>query len=206
MSMKLFLVRHGSTDLVEKRISQYNDTPLNDKGHEQAKSVAQRFENVKLDMIISSPHTRALETAKAISEKVEINELFSEVKKPEDIVGHSKDDSEVKQILKKISEMYLVDPKWHYKDEENYEDLKTRALKAIKYLEKLDLENVLVVSHANFMALMVGLMFFGEDLDVKTSLKWKSFLRFSATGISICTFEDEKWQLQTWNDRSHWME
>lgn len=202
----VYFVRHGSTDSLEKGISQPDDEPLNKKGVLQARELGKRFANIKIDLIISSPHLRAVETAREIDKDVEINALFAEVRKPKEIIGQSKENEEVKIILKKIGEMYLVNPNWHYSDEENFEDLKQRGLKAIEYLQALNVENTVVVSHGNFMALLVGLMLFGGGYPVDISLKFKNFMRLSATGVSIFVYEEKKWKLQCWNDTSHCLE
>jgi len=204
--MKIYFVRHGSTDSLEKKVNQFDNEPLNERGRSQAKELGKRFSNTVLDLVISSLHVRALETAKEIKEEVLTSKLFVEVKKPKEVIGRSKEENEIKNILKKIGEMYLVDPTWHYSDEENFEDLKKRGLEALEFLKSQNKESVLVVSHANFIALLIGLMLFGSDYQVGISLRLKNFLRLSATGVSICTFEEDKWQLQCWNDTSHRLE
>lgn len=204
--MMVYFVRHGSTDSLEKKISQSDNEPLNERGLAQAKELGKRFANTKIDLVISSPHLRAIQTAREISKEVQTNPLFAEVKKPKEVVGQPKESDETKAILKKTMEMYLVDPSWHYSDEENFEDLKSRGLRALEYLQNLDLENVVVVSHGNFIALMAGLMLFGESYPIDISLRLKSFMRLNATGVSIFTYEDDKWKLQCWNDTSHCLE
>ncbi|MFA4827008.1 MAG: histidine phosphatase family protein [Candidatus Shapirobacteria bacterium] len=204
--MKVYFVRHGSTDSLEKRISQPDDEPLNENGRIQAKELGKRFVKTNLDLVISSPYTRAVETAKAIREEVVTSELFKEVKKPTEVVGRSKDEEEVKNILKKIGEMYLTDPSWHFSDEESFEDLKKRGLEALEFLKAQNKENILVVSHGNFVALLVGLMLYGENYPVDVSLRLKNFLRFGNTGVSIVIYEEERWRLVCWNDTSHFLE
>ncbi len=204
--MKIYFVRHGSTDSLEKKISQPDDEPLNERGINQAKELGKRFANTQVDLVVSSPHQRAIQTAKEISEHIETNPLFAEVKKPKEVVGQSKESEEIKAILKKIGEMYIVDPSWHYSDEENFEDLKKRGFEALAFLESQNKENILVVSHGNFIALLVGLMMFGEDYPVKLSLKLKNFFRLSNTGVSICNFNEGRWTLECWNDTSHRLE
>lgn len=204
--MKFYFVRHGSTDSLEKKISQPDDEPLNEKGVSQAKELGKRFAKTKIDLVISSPHLRTIQTAKEISQHIETNPLFAEVKKPKEVVGQPKENKEVKDILKKIIEMSHLDPSWHYCDEENFQDLKARGLKALEYLQSLNLENVVVVSHGNFITLLVGLMFFGKKYPVDISLRLKNFVRLSATGVSIFTYEDNIWKLQCWNDTSHRLE
>lgn len=204
--MRVYFVRHGSTDSLEKRISQPDDEPLNQKGIGQAKELGKRFLGTKLDLIISSPHARALQTARAISSNITTSPLFVEVKKPKEVIGQSKDDQNIKNILKKISEMYISDPTWHYSDEENFEDLKRRGLQALDFLTSRKGEEILVVSHGNFLALMVGLMMFGKEYEVNISLRLKNFLRIGSTGVSIFTYDDGKWAMQCWNDTSHLLE
>ena len=64
--MKVYFVRHGSTNSLENNISQPNQEPLNEKGLSQAKELAKRFSHQKIDLIISSSHLRAVQTAQAI--------------------------------------------------------------------------------------------------------------------------------------------
>lgn len=204
--MKIYFVRHGSTDSLEKKISQPDDEPLNERGLAQAKELGKRFASVELDLVVSSPHLRAVQTAKAINPNVFISELFEESKKPTEIVGVSHEDENFKRVIQKINEMYVTNPTWHYSDEENFDDLKKRGLEALDYLKNLDKENVLVVSHGNFLSLLAGLMIFGNDYNPETALKFRNFLRLSNTGVCIFTYENEKWKLQCWNDTSHCLE
>lgn len=204
--MKIYFVRHGSTDSLEKKISQPDDEPLNERGLDQANELGKRFSKTQLDLVISSPHLRAAQTAKAINENVLVSELFAEVRKPKEVIGQSKESEEIKAILQKIGKMYTIDPNWHYSDEENFEDLKKRGLQALQFLKSQNKESVLVVSHANFIALLAGLMLFGQNFPVEISFKLKNFLRLSNTGVCIFTYEDNKWKLQCWNDTSHCLE
>lgn len=63
--MKIYLVRHGETDWNKQMIIQgTTDNPLNAIGREQAKGLRNFFENIELDLVISSSLNRARETAK----------------------------------------------------------------------------------------------------------------------------------------------
>lgn len=204
--MKIYFIRHGSTDSLENKINQPDNEPLNQKGLDQAKELGKRFANTKIDFVISSPHLRAIQTAKEINKNIEISQLFAEVKKPKEIIGKSRESNEIKVILKKIGEMYTTNPGWHYSNEENFIELKRRGLRALELIMSQNKENILVVSHANFIALLAGLMLFGESLTAEISLKFKNFLRLSNTGVSIFSYENEIWKLLSWNDISHCLE
>ena len=67
--MELYVVRHGETNENKVKMMQGNmDTLLNETGRNQALEVRNKLDGVKIDLIISSPKARALETAKIISD------------------------------------------------------------------------------------------------------------------------------------------
>ena len=68
MKKQLYVFRHGETDWnKEKRCQGWLDIPLNANGIEQAKNLANVFWPINLDVIYSSPLSRALETAKIVA-------------------------------------------------------------------------------------------------------------------------------------------
>ena len=201
--MNLYFVRHGATDARQQAKTQTPDEPLNDKGLEQAKKIAHRFEDFKFDLVVSSSYTRALQTANFISKKVIASDLFIETRKPSEIVGLAYENPQVASVLKKIKEKFVSDPHWHYSDEENFYDLKKRGHQAIKFLESFNQDNILVVSHGNFISFLTSLLFFGDKLTPQIVVDAKKFLRLGNTGISILTNEYGPWQLKCWNDQAH---
>jgi len=65
--MKAYIVLHGQTDFdAEGRIIGNSDPPLNDTGREQARDVIKELQNLGIDMILSSPQIRTMETAEII--------------------------------------------------------------------------------------------------------------------------------------------
>ena len=204
--MIVYFVRHGSTEAVEKRLNQGINVPLSDKGIKQAKLIAKRFSDTKVDLIISSNYPRAIQTAKEMSSDILSSPLLAEFKKPSKIIGNPKDSVETKIINQKIRTMYLQDPTWHFSDEENFEDLKKRGLKALEFIESQNNENIVVVSHENIITLIVALMIFREEYSPELYFKIRDFLIMNNTGVTICVYEDNKWKLHCWNDISHCLE
>jgi probable phosphoglycerate mutase len=62
--MKLYLVRHGATDMSDAaRFNGHRDVPLNDAGLRQARALAEALEGRSFACVWSSDLTRALQTA-----------------------------------------------------------------------------------------------------------------------------------------------
>jgi len=66
--MKLYVVRHGETDWnVAKKWQGHADIPLNELGHAQARETAEALRGFPFTAIVSSPLSRASQTADAIA-------------------------------------------------------------------------------------------------------------------------------------------
>lgn len=71
--MNLYLIRHGETDWnLEGRFQGHTDIPLNAHGREQIAGMARILEELpfSMDLIVSSPLSRARESAEIIAEKL----------------------------------------------------------------------------------------------------------------------------------------
>jgi broad specificity phosphatase PhoE len=77
MKKHLYIFRHGETDWNKERRSQgWIDIPLNNTGIEQANDLAKSLEPIGLDVIYSSPLSRACETAKIVAKPTDISILM----------------------------------------------------------------------------------------------------------------------------------
>jgi len=69
--MKAYVVQSGQTDLdAEGRIIGNGDPPLNDAGRSQALEISKSLQAKGIDMILSSPHIRTMETAEIIADEI----------------------------------------------------------------------------------------------------------------------------------------
>ena len=73
--MKLYVVRHGETIWnVENRVQGITDIPLTDQGRLDATLLKDLVKDINIDVVISSPLERAIETAKILTDgKMPIN-------------------------------------------------------------------------------------------------------------------------------------
>lgn len=73
MAFKIYLVRHGTTEYGMKGYTTgHKDIPLNEIGREQAQSTAEYLKDKGITKIFSSSLSRASETAKIISLKLDL--------------------------------------------------------------------------------------------------------------------------------------
>lgn len=73
-----YFIRHGQTDWnLERRMQGHTDIPLNQTGIDQAHRAAELFDKVQIDVIVSSPLSRAYKTAEIIAARKNL-EIISE--------------------------------------------------------------------------------------------------------------------------------
>lgn len=140
---KLYFIRHGLSELnVQGRYAGHTDSPLVDKGRQQAQKAGRDSSGLDIDLIVSSPLSRALETAQIVAE----------------IIGYPKDNIVIDDRLIERhfgsleNQLYSPDHTEEHRHQcgaETSEDLISRARDFLDWLEVQDAENVLLVSHGS---------------------------------------------------------
>ena len=70
MDMQIYVIRHGETAMnLESRLQGWLDEPLNENGILVAQLTGKALRDVRFDRVISSPLSRAKETARLILEE-----------------------------------------------------------------------------------------------------------------------------------------
>ncbi|MBS3903217.1 MAG: histidine phosphatase family protein [Anaplasmataceae bacterium] len=204
--MKIYFIRHGESEDNAKKIAQGEDGGLSEEGKKQAQFVAERFKKINFDFILSSEYQRAQETAHYIKEAtgkdIHATPLLGERRHPSAIIGKHVDDPEHHEIRDLIWENYHLE-NWRHSDEENFFDLRRRALDFFEYLQQFEEKDILAVTHGFFLRIIVATMMLGENLDPKTFIPIAHFLQTKNTGITLCEKKKERWHLLTWNDHAH---
>ena len=203
---KIYLIRHGATISNEEDKHQNVVTPLSDMGLKQADLVAERFKLIPIDIIITSDMTRAAETADVISrilnKKVVYTDLFQEILRPKVVRGKRRDDPEVLRIMGEIKKNF-ANQDWHYSDEENFFDVKRRALRCLKYIESLKEDSILIITHGHFLNMLIGLMGLGDTMRPEQFKLLQKFFIAKNTGITMVDEHNGEYFLMTWNDYVH---
>jgi broad specificity phosphatase PhoE len=74
MANHLLFLRHGQTDWnLQGRLTSRTDVPLNETGKTQARVIARNLVDTGVDKIITSPATRAQETASQVAATLSVN-------------------------------------------------------------------------------------------------------------------------------------
>jgi len=141
---KLYFIRHGQSQLnVEGRYAGRTETPLTVEGRAQAKRTGQDAKGLKIDLIISSPLSRALETAQIVA--AEIGYPLDKIIIDERLIE--------RDFGKLEGQAWSPDHKKQDLSPYNIEldsQLLARTRKALDWIESLPADNILVVSHGAF--------------------------------------------------------
>lgn len=208
--MRLYIVRHGVTELNASNVRQSRDGYLSQDGIAQARALADKLSALTIDSIFTSPFPRARQTADIISAKVkqllvQESEYLGEVRLPSEFIGKPKDDPRAQRILEEIQEHYGT-PGWRYSDEESFDEFIERAHTVLDYIAKTGFQNVVVVSHERFIRVLVGVMLLGREFTPRAFREVRQNLYISNTGVTIADLVAEKhnsWRMITLNDHSH---
>ena len=202
----VYFVRHGSTEGNETRAYQSLNTPLSELGRRQAACAAHRFERIPVDLVITSDMERAAETGRCIAERngfpMVVDPLFREILRPAMVRGKGRDTPEVLEMMRFVEE-HWTNARVKHSDEENFFDLRTRALKALAYLAACPERTLLVVTHGTFLCMMMCGMMAGEEVSPEWFDRVHHFLVLKNTALSVCEYDDGKWHLVIWNDHAH---
>ena len=202
--MKVYFVRHGESVSCAADIFQKDDDVLSEKGKEQVKVLAEEIKILSIDSFYSSPFIRAQETAEIISQQIgkpfEVWDNLFEARSPKEVVGKPLRDPEARKIKKLIKENYYKG-NWKYSDEETFEELRVRGNEVVEnLLKKPEKENVLCVSHAGIIKMIVTLMVFGDLLTPEIYWAFKYHMHSDHAGLTICKYSpNHGWWVNSWN-------
>lgn len=205
--MKLFFVRHGETVLNAKHMHQYPDTKLSKKGLEQAALLAKRLVKVKPEAIVSSRYIRAVQTAKEISKATGVSITYSillnDFRNPSEILGRSSETKLSRGITKERLKR-MENQKYHYSDEENCIEFRTRVSMALSMLKKRRENCIVVVTHEDVIKMALSVLLIGKDVPMRLSWSLAESKKMDNTGITECMIDKKgRASILTVNDLAH---
>jgi|CXWK01.1.fsa_nt_gi broad specificity phosphatase PhoE len=207
----VYFVRHGQSEANAQRVYQAPDSPLNAEGKKQAGLIAERISKLSFETLIASPFPRAKETAEIIGTQVgkspEFSDLFIESERPSVINGRPYGDKEADDIWR-TWDVSRYTSGVRVLDGDNYDDLITRADKALSFLKERTEKNIVVVTHGYFLRVIVARVLLGNSL---TGDALRKFIRTTSTentGLTVLKYqagfeEGNDWRLWVYNDHAH---
>lgn len=207
MEKHIYFVRHGESEGNVSRTYLGKETQLTETGRAQAATVAERIVKLNIEALITSDFLRAKDTAAAIGAKIGIipeeKVIFGELLEPEHLLGKSYDHPDAQVMREAIHGS--DDPEFRHSTEENFAELKTRAIQCYEFLEQHPATRICVIAHLAFLRVLVGVALLGTSFGKVQYTSMFLHLEGNNTGITYVRFDDEKkrWKLVTWNDLSH---
>lgn len=195
-------LRHGeSVGNAQSRWQGQSDYPLTERGRAQARALAERWqsEEIKFDLVIASPLTRAKETAEiiaaALSVQVELDPIWLERN-----IGEM-EGLTVEEVRQKPQPQYVTPYNSIGGNGEGDWELYLRAGKALHGLLRRPAGSYLVVSHGGMlnqlMHAIVGIVHQPDPSGVRFHFENTSFAR-------VTYFPHRhRWAIDAVNDRAH---
>ena len=162
--MKIYLMRHGTTNWNEKDITQGRSANrLSKNGVELTKKVSKEFKNNKIEVIISSPLMRTMQTANIMNiyhnAKILKDERITEIDQGI-FTGRSKKGLTEEEKALKFSRSKQAKM-------ENYREVFERVCGFVTDLKTQNFESVLVITHD----VVAG---FIEDIILNKTIDWEN--------------------------------
>ncbi len=185
----LVLVRHGETEWnLTHRYQGTTDIPLNETGREQARRVAGALGHDDWDTIVSSPLSRAMETARAIAAATGIESIAEDRDLQERGYGEAEGLT--------LAERERTWPGGDWPGLESWDDVATRTMTAIERIAADHRgQRVLVVCHGGVINSILAVLSKGELGTGKTVIL--------NTSLTTLTQRGDEWTIGTVNDVAH---
>ena len=197
---RLFLVRHGDTELNSKeRYWGHSDVKLGAAGLKQAEKLRDRLVTEKIDAIYSSDLERASLTAKIIASKHQLDVITCA--ELQEINFGKVEGLTFDEIIRLYPELTELWTSWSrqlkFPDGESVDELNCRVSKFLGRLEKhAPDETILIVAHAGPLRLLVCHL-----LGIEPQ-RWRE-IRLKLASLSIVETSPEGTVLSLLNDVSH---
>ncbi len=174
MKKDIYFIRHGQTEKNATHVHQHYDEPLSKEGKKQASHIASVLQKLPIDTLITSPFTRARQTAEIISHRIGIPYIIDtsvhETIRPMYLYG-KRHASLV--TIKYIFNLFIhrADATWDDDGAENMFTIRNRVYDAKDMIMEDTGKTLAIVSHAIFIDLFVHLVC------AQKPLTWWQFVR-----------------------------
>ena len=157
--MRIYLIRHGQTtgDLEDRYGGDYEDH-LTEEGKKQSQKLANKLKNKDIEVIFHSPRIRAVETAKIVSEKLNIKLIKVQDLRERNAYGilTGMVKSQAKKKYPQEVEKLQKDKLYHdVKNSEDYNSFKKRVINIFKEITNKEYKIIAIISHGGPISCIV---------------------------------------------------
>lgn len=190
MKTRLIIVRHAEAEGNYNRLFHgWYDSKLTEKGHKQAKRVAERLADIPIDVLYSSSLTRTLQTAQYIADKKQLPIIRTD--KMKEINGgdwENKTWEEIPKIYPKENYTWENEPHTHQMPNgECMTEFYERILEEVKsIINKNSGKNICIVTHGTAIRAILC-RFYGQTLEYMKNVYWHD-----NTSVTVVDYDDEK--------------
>lgn len=210
LGVKFYIVRHGSTDQLENKRRQTDDSRLSQSGLEQIRKIRKRLKKIKIDVFFSSPIKRTDEAAQeivnTIGQKYKSDERLREIDHAKALYGAKFTDEIAKQYDNdKLN--WLTNLDWKFLNQgESLRDVLKRTAEFKNDMIKNHLDkNILIVSHAYAIRCLIASCIMGDKYTDGAMLRTVHAVRISKASLSILEYlaENKYFYVNLLNDTTH---
>ncbi|PAV30877.1 histidine phosphatase family protein [Virgibacillus profundi] len=164
METTIYMIRHAKSPFV---FGQERTRKLSLQGETDSKKVADLMSQKEIDVIVSSPYIRAIQTIEDIAEDKDLEiKIFEELKERQLKGAYKLPEEEIQQAIKKSYE----DIDYYLSGGESIRDVQNRSLPVIKnLLTKYEGKTIIIGTHGNIMTIIMNYFNSGYGYDF-----WKS--------------------------------
>jgi phosphoserine phosphatase len=196
VSRELILVRHGETLHNVAGIAQgWNDSALSDRGNEQVRRLAKRLQRHKPDALFSSPLGRALATATAIKDVLELEITILEDLREMSYGGwENRSFLDIRRDEPEVYRKWIDDPDTASPEGESHNHVRARMERAFETVAAA--QRPVLVTHGT--AIRIG-------ATALLNIPVMAAHRFAQDNAALNLFvqRGERWVLKHWNDTTH---
>lgn len=151
MNTTIYMIRHAKSPFV---FGQERTRKLSEQGERDAIKITKLMGQKEIDVIVSSPYTRAIQTIEGIASANNIEiKLYEELRERQLKGAYKLPDEEIQQALKKSYE----DIDFYLSGGESIRDVQNRALPVIKnLLNKYEGQKIVIGTHGNVMTIIMN--------------------------------------------------
>ena len=207
----VYMVRHGQSEANASAVFQGLHSPLSEIGQTQAQKIAERVGHLGCEALIASPLLRTKQTAEAITALTgimpEYSDLFVERIKPARLNDTLHADQEANALWHEW-EKSLSTQDMRIEDGENFDEIMTRADKALAFLQNRPEKSLIVVTHGYFLKTIVARVMLGTHMTPEAFKHFQMHTHTQNTGLTVLKYKDRfetplSWHVWVYNDHAH---